>query len=380
MNNFNYSAPVDIFFGEGGIKRVGRVARNISQKVLLVYGKESIKKNGIYDEVIGSLTDCGCSVVELSHVLPNPDISKVREGIAIAREAKVGLIVPVGGGSVWDLSKAVAAGFFYDGDPWEMFTGSNVVKALPIAGVITVPASSSETNRIAVISNSETREKKSLHSPAILPKATIVDPLVGRFLSKEILAHGILDIVSHLLEGYFDRAEAIVQDVLVLGLVKFLILHSDKIIENKDARLREEFFYSAIIAHSGQFYCGRAGGDWACHKIEHAISAYKTYIVHAQGLALVMPAWMRLVYKNLPQKFSAFFEEVFGESDIEQGINAFENWIISMGIRTRLSQYPSINSVDICEFVKQNIKKYKAVGQVKVCDDSDIEKIFKNMS
>jgi len=384
MRDFNLSLKTEIMVGTNFIAKLGKSVKKYSKKVLLVYGGGSIKKNGIYDEVINSLKKSKIEFFELSGIVSNPVLSKVNEGIKICEENNIDFVIPVGGGSVWDTSKAIAAGVNYDGDVWDFFSGKhNIPSALPLGGIFTIAATSTESNPIAVITNEETKEKTAIYSEWVLPKFSISDPKVISTLPKNILKFGAFDIISHLLEGYFDRANTELLDQYSIVSIKRVMQLIPLILKNQnDLELCRELLFVGSFGHSGLLYSGRAGGDWASHKLEHVISGNYPEIIHGEGLAIVFPAWMKVVNQYLPEKFEKLFLVLFefkdGENIIDLGIEKFINYLHDIDVKTSLKD-SKIKKEDLKLLFQKEIEKYKAVGQVKILVSDDTDKIIENM-
>ena len=225
MLNFNYSIPTKIFFGDGQIEVLGNEIKKYGSKVLLVYGKGSIKKTGIYDEVVNILKSNNIEYWELAGVDPNPRITSVREGIKICREEGIDFILPIGGGSSIDCAKVIAAGYYYEGDPWDfLIKKAKVEKALPLGAILTLSATGSEMDAGAVITNMETNQKLSVGHPSMAPKFSILDPTYTFTVPKSQTAAGVADIMSHIFESYFSRTkEAYLQDRMAEALLKTCI-------------------------------------------------------------------------------------------------------------------------------------------------------------
>ena len=382
MNNFEYSLPTRFIFGQGNIEKIGNFVPQFGRRVLLVYGKGSIKRNGIYDKVIKSLEHNQCKIWELSGVQPNPVIDKVREGVKIAKENNIQVVIPVGGGSVWDSAKVIAAGALYDGDPWDFFEGEDIKKALPIVGILTLPATSTESNPIAVITNKEKKQKKAVYNFNIQPKITIIDPTALYSIPKDFLVYGMIDIFSHLLEGYSDRAKTMLLDTYSINTMKLLMKLMPMIKENQNNYdLAAELFWTATVSHGGLLYAGRNGGDWACHKIEHAISANYDFVIHGAGLSIVTPAWLRYVWRELPEKYEILFRELFNlygsrEYIVEKGIDLLEAFFKGLGAPIRLSEYKEIDVDKAKNEILDTLEEYYPFGQVKQLIREDVSEIY----
>ncbi|MDY3281269.1 iron-containing alcohol dehydrogenase [Dysosmobacter sp.] len=264
---------------------------------MLVYGGGSIKKNGIYDKVCSLLKDF--TVYELPGIEPNPKIDSVRKGVALCKEHQIDMVLSVGGGSCIDASKNIACGAFYDGDPWDLVIGhSKVTKVLPIAVVLTIAATGSEMDNAAVISNPETNEKLELNAPNLYPTLSICDPTYLFTLPPKQTAAGTVDIMSHVMEQYFQpNNEAFLTDRFSESVLKTCIKYGPIALKTPDDyEARSNLMWASSIALNHLLTVGK-GGAWSCHPMEHELSAYYD-ITHGVGLAIVTPAWMRYVLND----------------------------------------------------------------------------------
>lgn len=346
MLNFDFHNPTRLVFGQGTIKDLGKYIREYGdKKVLLLYGKGSIFKNGVYDEVVNSLKEHGIEYVEMDGVKPNPVLSKVVETVDLMKKEKVDAIVAVGGGSVLDTSKISAAAYYYDGNPWDFYERKVFPeKALPIYGVLTISATGSEMNSGGVITNEEEKKKWGWGSKYTFPRLSIVDPSVQKSLPRNQTVNGAVDTLTHVFEAYFGGTNGtLMQDEFSEGIIRTTMASVKVLLENpEDYEARANLAWAATLALNGLNGLGRAG-DWASHSIEHSVSAYYD-IAHGEGLSIVMPAWMRYVYKNDVEKFARFGEKIFGiakEDKEEQAlaaIDAYKEFLRSIGAPVSLSE------------------------------------------
>ncbi len=378
MKDFVFHNPTKIVFGKGKVKQIGEEIKSFGvKKVLLLYGKGSIKKNGVYDTVTNSLKENGIDWVEVSGVKPNPVLSKVHEAIGVARKENVEAILAVGGGSVIDSAKAVAAGFYYDGDIWDAFIGKyRVERSLPIFVVLTISATGSEMNGGAVITNEKTNQKYSFWSFTSYPKVSIIDPTVQFSLPREQTVYGGVDAIVHVLEYYFDGAkDRILMDRIMESIIKTIMESVEKLINDpKDYIARSNLAWSATLALNGLTSTGSFGGDWSSHVIEHSLSALYD-IPHGAGLSIITPAWMRYVMKEDKEKFERFAREIFGKNSADEGIEAFKSWLKSMGAPTSLKD-AGIPEGDI-EKIVENAAMRAPFGKLKKLCEEDIREILK---
>lgn len=342
MESFAYHNPTVLDFGKDKEKQIGQhLATHGVKKVLVTFGSNRIKNDGLFDVVATSLRANQIEFVEFGGIVSNPILSKVYEGIDVARAHQVDAILSVGGGSVLDSSKAIAAGVLYDGDVWDLFLGKSPINsALPIFDILTLAATGSEMNCGAVVTNEKTQQKFAINAPALFPKVSVVDPVLMQTISKDYLVYSAADIIAHSIEGYFTATvQPHFQSRLVEAIIKTVIETTEILIEdplNYDARA--EFAWASTQALNGLIYSGTAGFSYPNHMIEHSLSALYN-VPHGAGLSVVMPAWMKWYHTKNPQQFERFAREIFGKSTAIEGIEALENWFNKVGTPTRLSQF-----------------------------------------
>jgi alcohol dehydrogenase YqhD (iron-dependent ADH family) len=341
MKNFTYYNPTRIEFGKGKEEKIGNYISeyNIS-KVLIIYGSERIKKNGLFDKVAKSLSDSGISYESLGGVQSNPLLSKVYEGIRIAKEKGIEAVLAVGGGSVLDSSKAIAAGAAYEGDVWDFFVYKAVPnRALKIFDIMTLAATGSEMNNYAVVTKNETKEKFSLAGAATYPTVSIINPELQATVTKDYLAYSAADIFAHSLDMYLSATylpefiAGYVENILNTVIRTTEILLEDA--GNYEAR--GEFAWAATQALNFTTFCGVENNRFDTHFIEHTLSA-EYNIAHGAGLSIVVPAWMNWQKKNLPQRFERFAGKVFNVEGADNGIEALKQWYKKIGTPVTLSE------------------------------------------
>ncbi|MFI8688640.1 iron-containing alcohol dehydrogenase [Rossellomorea sp. NPDC077527] len=348
MNEFTFYNPTKLIFGKGQVEQLKELVPQYGKKVLVVYGGGSIKRNGLYDQVMSLLNEIDSEVFELSGVEPNPRLSTVRRGVEMAKENKIDFILAVGGGSVIDCTKAIAAGAKYEGDAWDLVTKKAFAKeALPFGTVLTLAATGSEMNAGSVITNWETNEKYGWGSPVTFPQFSILDPENTFTVPKDHTIYGMVDMMSHVFEQYFNNAtNTPLQDRMCESVLNTVIETAPKLIEDlENYELRETILYSGTIALNGMLQMGY-NGDWASHNIEHAVSAVYD-IPHAGGLAIIFPNWMKHNLKVNPSRFAQLAVRVFnvdsaGKSEEEvalEGIEKLREFWSSLGAPSRLADY-----------------------------------------
>ncbi|MDD3412779.1 MAG: iron-containing alcohol dehydrogenase [Lachnospiraceae bacterium] len=322
MNNFKYCIPTDIRFGKDQVECLPEELIKYGKKVLLVYGGGSIKKSGLYDKVKALLKDY--EVFELSGIEPNPKITSVRKGVEICRENEIDMILSVGGGSCIDASKNIACGAYYNADPWDLVVdGRKITKALPIIVVLTICATGSEMNNNAVISNEETNEKLAIANDVVYPKLSICDPTYLYTLPAKQTAAGTADIMSHVIEQYFQINDgAYLTDRLSESVLKTCIKYCPIALrEPNNYEARSNLMWASTIGLNHLLTVGK-GGAWSCHPMEHELSAYYD-ITHGVGLAIVTPAWMRYILcDKTVDRFAMYAANVWGITDSDRYIAA----------------------------------------------------------
>lgn len=346
MRNFEYCTPTKLIFGEGVISKLPSVLAPIGKKVLLTYGGGSIKKNGLYDKVKELLSDF--EIVELSGIEPNPKYStSVLDGVRLCKENNIEVILAVGGGSVLDCSKAIAAGACYDGEPWDLITYKVPTKAaLPIVDIMTMAATGSEYDCGGVISRTETNDKVGYLDSHLFPVCSFIDPVYTFSVPKKQTVAGVADAINHVLEEYFVAESSILTDGMCEACIKSLMTNVRLVLEDpENYTARAEIFADATLACNGIFSIGNSASGWPMHGIEHALSAYYD-ITHGEGLAIITPRWMKHILNDKTiDRFVQYGVNVFGidkalpkEEIAERTIHAQYDFFESIGIPMHLKE------------------------------------------
>lgn len=345
MQDFYYSIPTKIYFGKDAVNHLTDCVKECSSKALLVYGKGSIKKNGLYDRITGMLSDAEIAYEELSGVDANPRITTVRDGVEICKTQGIDVVIPIGGGSTIDCAKAVAAGACYDGDAWELIEdNSRVKKALPIIAVPTMAATGSEMDYFSVITNQEKKLKKEIANENLYPVYALLDPQLTFSVSPYQTACGTVDMFSHIMEVYFAPIPGTeIQDRIMEGLMKTMVQEGPKALKNpSDYDARANLLWASEWAING-FICSGKLGPWPAHAIEHQLSAWYD-VTHGHGLAVVIPELLRHILneKSAPT-IATYGVNVFGitmGNDIvetaERAIDKTEEFFKSLGLGLKL--------------------------------------------
>lgn len=345
MNNFTYSIPTKVHFGKGQIAHLDEL-KDSGNKVLLVYGGGSIKRAGIYDRALEILQEAGLTVLELSGVEPNPRIESVRKGVEICKKEKIDMILSIGGGSVIDCGKVIAAGARSEEDPWELVLHPEKIKAaLPLYCVLTLAATGSEMDGAAVISDLEKQEKWVTASESMKPVMAVMDPEYTFSVSRKQTAAGTADIISHIFENYFTNVKAAdVQARFAEGLLKTCFHYGPVALKNpEDYDARANLMWASSMAINGLIQYG-AEVAWCVHPMEHELSAFYD-ITHGEGLAILTPHWMEFALnENTADKFADYGRNVWGiqaEDNMEaakKAIQCTKEFFKEMGLPATLTE------------------------------------------
>ncbi|WP_041591704.1 iron-containing alcohol dehydrogenase [Thermoanaerobacter mathranii] len=353
MMKFEFYNPTRLIFGAGSLEQLGKVVSQYGKKALLVIGGGSVKKSGAFDRAVSSLKTAGVSVVEFSGVEPNPRLSTVVRAAELAKKEACDVVIGMGGGSVMDASKVIAASVLYEGDPKDMLVRAGKVpklpeRALPIITVPTLAATGSEMNCGAVITIDDEKEKLKtfIKTEVLYPKVAVVDPELTITVPKAHTAYGACDIITHVTEGYFNGIDGTpIQDRFAEGVILTVLEWGPKAVSNgSDIEARAQVQWASIVALNGWVQAG-VNAPYPVHMIEHTLSALYD-IPHGAGLAVVNPAWMRFAAKFRPERFAQFAQRIFGltalgKDDLGlamEGIGRFEEFLRSIGCPTRLSE------------------------------------------
>lgn len=383
MNAFSFYNPVKLIFGKGKLEALKKEMPQYGKKVLVVYGGGSIKRNGLYDEVMETLNEAGMEIFELSGVEPNPRISTARKGAEICKQEGIDVLLAVGGGSVIDCVKLIACAAKYEGDAWDLVVRKAVpADALPFGTVLTLAATGSEMNSGSVITNEETQEKYGWGSPLSFPKFSILDATYTKSVPSDQTVYGIVDMMSHIFEQYFNNAtNTPVQDRMCEGVLSAIIETAPKLMEDLESyEHRETILFAGTMGLNNFLQMGYRG-DWATHNIEHAVSAVYD-IPHAGGLAILFPRWMRHNIGVNPERFAQLAVRVFGvdpegKSAEEAGLEGIERLVefwTSLGAPTNLADY-EIDDSQLDTIVEKTMVNGE-FGNFTKLDTKDVKKIL----
>ena len=390
MKDFIYYAPTEVVFGEDSEKQVASLVKKYGGKRVLVhYGGQSAKKSGLLDNIFGLLNEGGIEFFELGGVVPNPRLSKVREGIALCREQKIDFILAVGGGSVIDSAKAIAYGVPYNGDVWDFYLGKATAETcLPVATVLTIPAAGSEMSESSVITNEDGDVKLGYSNNISRPKFAIMNPVRTYTLPPYQTAAGVTDMIMHTMERYFTHDDDMtLTDSVAEALMRTLKDSVMEVLKNPtDYRHRAQIMWGGSIAHNGLTGCGLSD-DWATHQLEHELSGMFD-ATHGAGLAAIWPSWARYVYKENVSRFVRFAVNVMGvendftnpEATALKGIEAMEAFYHAIGMPINIHELigREVTDKEILEMVRKCSRNYTTTqGRFKVLHVEDMEAIYR---
>lgn len=383
MKDFTYYNDTKVIFGRDIIETLRDNVKIYSDRVLLVYGKGSIKKTGLYHRAIELLSDRGVTITELGGVDPNPRVESVVEGAKLCRENNIGFILAIGGGSVIDCAKGIAMATFYNGDPWDFYSYKvEPKKALPLGSILTLAATGSEMNNGTVISNRESEEKNGFGHPLLQPKFAILDPTLTYTVPSKQTAAGVIDIIAHCFEFYFSRVDsAYLQNRMMEAIMKTCIHYGPIAIEDpNNYEARANLMWASSMALNG-ITCSGTVFDGTNHLLEHVVSGFYD-LTHGVGLGIIMPHWLEeILDKDTEYKISEYARNVWSvklENNREaalEGIKKTREFILSLGLPVKFSEV-GIPRDRFDEMVNKTLYK-ETLGEFKPLDFEGLMNILK---
>ncbi|MCK9613471.1 MAG: iron-containing alcohol dehydrogenase [Bacteroidales bacterium] len=379
MENFVINNPTCLHFGRGVIQELPAVIKKYGKRVLLVYGKNSIKNNGIYQDIIKQLKTAGAEIVEYSGIKSNPVISDVDAAAATGRKNNVEMVVAVGGGSVIDSAKIIALAILLKNKAWDLFEYKvKPTGALPLIAVLTLAATGSEMNAFAVVQNDETKQKPGYFSPFIYPRHSFLDPEYTLSVPANYTTYGIVDLIAHALEGYFGKGETSLTDRFIFSIIKEAVEYGPLLLDNlKNYIYREKIMFAATCALNGMTAFGKRMGDWGVHSIGHTLSVLYD-IPHGASLSVAYPAWMKHFKETVADKIKLLGREVLGSSDTGETIEQLEYFFKHIQAPVRLSEF-GLNGQHKKEII-ENLLHNKASGDNITMSIKDYNNIFDLMT
>lgn len=385
MENFQYHNPTKLIFGKGQLEALKTEIPQYGKRILLVYGGGSVKRTGLYDRVMAILNEMGAHVEELGGVEPNPRLTTVNRGIKLIKDNNLDFILAVGGGSVIDCSKAIAAGAKYDGDVWDIVMKKHVpTSATPIGTVLTLAATGSEMNGGAVITNWEENDKRSFGSIHTYPRFSVLDPELTYSVPRDQTVYGIVDIMSHVFEQYFHTTEnAPLQDRIGESILRTMMETAPELLDNLESyEHREVMLLNGTFALNGTLSMG-VKTDWATHMIEHAVSAVYD-IPHGGGLAILFPHWMAYVAEQKPEKVAQLGVRVFDideegkslEEIAKETIRSLREFWTSIGAPAALADYDITD--DQLDLMAERAMVRETIGGYVPLEKEDVKTILRH--
>ncbi|MCX7862216.1 MAG: iron-containing alcohol dehydrogenase [Bacteroidales bacterium] len=378
MEKFVAYNPTKLFFGSKCVSSMSKYLPSLGSKALIITGKHSAKKIGVFDDVISQLRQANISFVEYSGIKPNPVVDDVQKAIELGRSENVEMVIAIGGGSVIDSAKIIALCIPQNHHPWKVMKGiQKPVKALPLVTVLTLAATGTEMNQFAVLQNDETHEKLGFGSPLIFPTMSFCDPTYTLTVSKEYTAWGLVDIVAHCLEAYFGNGQAYLSDKIVVSILKEVIEIGDQLlIDLKNYELRERMMWASTCALNGITLHGRKSGDWGVHDVAHHLSALFD-IPHGASLSVVYPAWLKLFKKPLSERISWLGNEVFGVKNANATIKKLELLFMFWNCPINLSML-QLKPKQIDEFIAL-LRQHKPTGMIQPITEEQLVELVELM-
>ncbi len=377
IKNFTAYNPTRLHFGKGVVETLGETVKNYSNKVLLVYGRESVKKYGIYTEVATELTKAGVEWVEYGGIKPNPIIEDVRKAAAFGMESKVGAVVALGGGSVIDSSKIIAAAIATGIEPWDIVSWKNhPASSLPLICVLTLAATGTEMNAAAVVQNPKTKEKLGYVNPVLFPKESFLDPQYTTTVPSDYTAYGVVDLIAHALEAFFGEGEPSVVDKITLSIIKDAMEQAPKLLADlTNYKLRAAIMLDATLALNGLTSYGKTGGDWGVHGIGHEISLlFDT--PHGATLSIAYPAWLELQKNRIPERILTMGKGLFNATTVEESIQKLKEFFRSVKSPVTLAE---IGLSDKASQIIEQLSRNKVSGMYHSLSEKDYIKLVEYM-
>jgi alcohol dehydrogenase YqhD (iron-dependent ADH family) len=339
MENFVSNNPTALHFGKGAADNLSKSLDLKDRNVLLVYGKGSVKRSGLYDDVMSQLDAAGANVAEFGGIKSNPLVQDVDRAAALGRIHKTDLILAIGGGSVIDSAKIISITIPVEHTAWDFYTRRAIPKtAIPLVAILTLAATGTEMNPFAVLQNVATGQKDGYGHPLCYPKHSFLDPALTLTVPRDYTAYGVADLIAHCLEAYFGKGDCPLSDRFIFAIIGDAMEHCPQLLENlNDYNLRANIMYDATMALNGMTTQGKANGDWGVHSIGHMLSLlFDT--PHGASLTIVYPAWMKLHRERAAERISKLGKNLFGNADVDETIRKFESFFRSIDCPVRLSE------------------------------------------
>jgi alcohol dehydrogenase YqhD (iron-dependent ADH family) len=376
MENFIAHNPTSLHFGKGVIETIGVTVRPLGKKVLLVYGKGSVKRSGLYDRIVTQLKEAGAEIFEYDGIQPNPLVEDVDRAAALGREKGVDYILAVGGGSVIDSAKIISIAIPVSHTAWDFYEyKAKPVKAVPLVAVLTLAATGTEMNPFAVLQNPLTGRKDGYGSPLCFPVHSFLDPEVTYSVPADYTAYGIADLVAHCFENFFGKGDCSLSDRFITAIIADAMEWGPRLMQNLQGyNERAAIMYDATMALNLMTSHGKSGGDWGVHGMGHILSLLHG-VPHGASLSILFPAWMKLHRERAAERIAYLGKALFNNPDIDTTIQNFEDFFTRIGSPVRLTQV-GIGEDKFDEIIQLMIRN-KAEGSQYKLTEADYRQIMK---
>ena len=378
MENFLMYNPVQLHFGKGVVEELGEAALELGKKAMIVYGSGSVKRNASLEDVVQQLQKYNIDYVEFPGIKPNPWVSDVEEATEFGRKEKVDLIIALGGGSVIDSSKLIALTIPNVDNAWDIATGKSLANnSIPLIAVLTLAATGSEMNAIAVVQNNISKEKVGFRNQNMFPNHSFLDPMYTMTVNRDYTSYGITDLIAHCFEAYFGEGEAHLSDKFIYSIIEESFEFAHLLLDDlENYKLRARMMYAATNALNSMTLYGRKGGDWGVHSIGHILSVLYD-VPHGASLSIAYPAWLKLQIDKMPKRISELGTNLFGTDDPGITIQLLEEFFESIGSPTRI---PELNIQDVdYGLILETMNKNKVGGFFHSLSSEDNEALVKLM-
>jgi alcohol dehydrogenase YqhD (iron-dependent ADH family) len=382
MENFVMYNPVKLHFGEGVTDSIGKETARYGKKVLLILGKGSAKNSGAYDQVVAKLHAAGLDIVEYSGIKSNPVIEDVDRAAGLGKEIHADVIVALGGGSVIDSAKIISLAMKYDGPAWDIVTNQYKPKdAVPLIAVLTLAATGTEMNPVAVIQDTCKQQKVGYGHPLAFPKHSFLDPAFTKSVPRNYTAYGVVDLIAHSLEMWFGEGKATLSDRFITSIIREAMEYGPDLLENlNDYDLRARIMYAATCALNGMTSYGKKGGDWGVHGLGHCLSVLYD-VPHGASLSIVYPAWLKLHKDKLHDRIVELGTALFEASTIDDTIFKLEHFFRIMESPLKLEDVGiHVNDPVVREKLKKTMILNKVTGSAHSLNEQDYDKLIDLMA
>ncbi len=374
MENFVIYNPVKLHFGKDVVHKLGDAASAIGKKALLVYGGGSVKANGAYDQTVKSLKEAGVELVEYNGIRSNPIIEDVDKAAELARKEQIDMIVAVGGGSVIDSAKYISISTPAGHSGWDFITGDKKPKeAIPLLAVLTLAATGTEMNPVAVVQNNREKKKAGFGHPLMFPKHSFLDPSFTTSVPGDYTAYGVVDLIAHALEAWFGEGDTSLTDRFIISIIQEALDYGPALMDDpENYQLRAKIMYAATMALNGLTHQGKKSGDWGVHDIGHNMSVLWD-VPHGASLSIAFPVWMELQKNRIPERISELGQALFQTADVDDTIRQLKTFFSRLGSPVKLAEAGVETGEEAQKELLDNMRANKANGIIHKLSDEDYQ-------